>query len=115
MTNYWPRTIDNGQILRPGRQEAEKALKTYQMVFHSDIDQPVFYHDLAPPRPYTFLRVYETHKSESCSRITLSSRSSVAERKRGRGNGIIGLSGMVILFAGIPLHFCTAGKWMEKK
>lgn len=32
----------------------------------------------------------------------------------GKEDGIIGLSGMAILFAGIPLHFRAAGKWMEK-
>lgn len=35
--------------------------------------------------------------------------------KRGREDGIIGLLGMAILFAGIPLHFHAAVKWMEKR
>ena len=49
MTNYWPRTIDTQQILLPGMESGEgeegggeEALKTSQMVFHSDIDQQAF-------------------------------------------------------------------------
>lgn len=33
----------------------------------------------------------------------------------GREDGVIGLSGMAVLFPRIPLHFQAARKWMETK
>lgn len=72
-----------------------------------------FYHDLAPPRPYTFLRVYETHKSESCYRVTL------GWEQWGREEGWCNWSfwdGRILSFfvTRIPLHFRAARRWTEK-
>lgn len=83
------------------------------MVFHSDIDQHPFYHDLASPRPYTFLRVYETHKSESCYRVTLGCEQRGSEA--GWCNWSFRDGGLLSYFiTRIPLHFRAARKRANK-
>lgn len=68
-----------------------------------------FYHDLAAPRPYTFLRVYETHKSKSCYRVTSGC------EQRGSEAGWCNWSfqdGSLLSYVitRIPLHFQAASK-----
>ena len=68
-----------------------------------------FYHDLAPPRPYTFLRVYETHKSESCYGVTLSCEQQGSQA--GWCNWSFWDGGLHSYFiTRIPLQFWAAGK-----
>lgn len=93
-------------------ERRRKALKTSQMVFHSYWSAP-FYHDLAPPRPYTFLRVYETHKSESCYRVTLGCEQRGSEVRW--CNWSFWDGGLLSYFiTRIPLHFQAAGKRTDK-
>ena len=47
-------------------EERGQTLKTSRMAFHSDIDQGP-YHDLVLPGLYTFLRLYEAHKSAAAT------------------------------------------------
>lgn len=70
--SLWP-TTGLGQsilgrycILGERRKKGEQSPKNFPNGFSFRYWSAAFYHDLAPPRPYTFFRVYETHKSESC-------------------------------------------------
>lgn len=102
-------------------ERREKSLKNFPNGFSFRYWSAPFYHDLAPPRPYTFLRVYETHKSESCYWVTLGCEQwgSEAARQGGRAVGWCNWSfwdGGLLSFSitRIPLHFWAARKRTDK-